>query len=147
MEQTNANLFDLQIDPQSQSYLAETAKWAKFIAIVSFVMVGFIIIGLFSAAALMATDTFVDSGMGNYGSGFFVGVGIVMVLLVVVPNIFLFRFANKMQLALRHNHQPSLITAFSNIKSCYKFIGIFYLVIISIWVLSFIVGLFAGMRG
>lgn len=147
MEPTNTNLFDLQIDVQSQSYLGETAKWAKFIAITSFVFVALMVIGLLAAAALTASNSFIDSNARFYGSGFFITFAIIMSLLVIVPNIFLLRFAIKMQAALRNNDQPSLISAFANIKSCYKFVGILYIIVIAFWVLSIVMDVLGRVAG
>lgn len=138
MEQTNTNLFDLQIDAQSQSYLGETAKWAKFVAIVSFVLVAIMIFAFLALAALTTTTPFSDSAMRFYGGGVLVVMAIVMTIVIVIPNVFLLRFATRMQAALRNNDQPSLISAFSNIKSCYKFIGILYIVMIAIWILGIV---------
>ena len=48
----------LEIDTQAKAFLNETAKWAKFLAIVGFVLVGFFL--LFGFVMLMLT-----SNVGN----------------------------------------------------------------------------------
>ena len=46
MEQSHSQeLFSLQIDPLTKSHLWETARWAKFLSIVGFVLCGLILIG------------------------------------------------------------------------------------------------------
>jgi hypothetical protein len=138
MEQTNTNLFDLQIDAQSQSYLGETAKWAKFVAIASFIFVAIMLFAFVALAALTANNPFADNSLRYYGGGFLIAMAIVITIVVVIPNVFLLRFATRMQAALRNNDQPSLISAFSSIKSCYKFIGIMYIVMIALWILGIV---------
>lgn len=141
MEQTTStNLFDLQVDAPSQSLLGETAKWAKFVAIMSFIFVGIMVIIMMIILALAAnTPAFSEaSNLQVVGAGVMATVTVIVAILVVVPNIYLLRFAIRLQMALRNNDQPSLISAFSNIKSCYKFVGITYIVLVALWVLSFI---------
>ena len=41
---TSENLFELQIDAQSNNHLSQAAKWAKFLAIIGFVFCGLLII-------------------------------------------------------------------------------------------------------
>lgn len=140
MESTTntSNLFDLQLDPRSQSFLYETSKWAKFVAIVSFVFVGLMLILLLVVAALASNTPFPDNDFQVYGGGMLVVVAIFMTVVVVIPNIYLLKFANKMQVALRNNDQPTLISSLSNVKSYFKFIGILYIVVIALWLLMFI---------
>ena len=147
MEQKSANLFDLHIDPQSQGYLSETAKWAKFLAILGFIMIGlFVILMLVGGAA--AFTSFNDMG---YSSGFGttqIIVAVLILALAIIPYIYLYRFAVKMQVALRNNDQANLTASFANLKSCYKYVGIFTIVILSLYLIIFIYGILAvGMGG
>ena len=145
MEQTNQNLFDLQIDHQSNSYLNEAAKWGKFLAII-----GFIFCGLFVIIALFA-GTFMASMMSGFGGSDAATPGaamggtvvtfayIVIALVYFFPCLYLFNFANKMQAALRGNQQDSLNTSFRNLKSCFKFLGILMIIGLCFWVLAIII--------
>ena len=132
MEQKSANLFDLHVDQQSQGYLSETAKWAKFLSIVSFIMIGLLLILTIVGGAAMFSSDLAD--MGYYDTDFGI-VGIIVFLIVMVlaliPNIYLYRFAVKMQVALRNNDQSNLASSFLNLKSCYKYVGIFTIVFLS----------------
>ena len=124
MEQNTSNLFELQIDHQSNAYLRETAKWAKFLAIVGFIGCALIIlVGIF-AGSVMAT-TFGELG-GGFGGGMGVVMAVIYILLALLaffPYLYLYRFANQMQVALRNNDQAALSTSFGNLKSCFKFVG------------------------
>ena len=147
MDSNNQNLFDLQIDQPVNSYLTETAKWAKFLAIVGFVACGiFALIGIF-AGSFMATT------FGSVGGDS--GMSAILVTLIYLggaaiyffPCLFLFHFANKMLKALRQNDQYFLTASFKNLKSCYKYMGILMIIILSLYAIIFIifiVGMIAG---
>jgi hypothetical protein len=149
MEQTTQNLFDLQIDHQSSSYLSEAAKWGRFLAIM-----GFIFCGLFVLVALFA-GTFIASSMRSLGGAATgaeaVGGGLVTVMYIIValvnffPCLYLFNFSTKMQLALRANQQEALNTSFRNLKACFKFVGILMIIGLCFWVLALIFGIVAAM--
>jgi uncharacterized membrane protein YesL len=135
----NSNdLFDLQVDASSQLLLGETAKWAKFIAIMHFIGTGIMLFAVLAVLALATTTSVPDNGLMFLGAGVMVSSMILMSVLIVIPNIYLFRFAIKMQAALRNNDHPALVSAFSNMKSCYKFVGITYIVMTTLWVFGII---------
>jgi uncharacterized membrane protein len=141
---SDQNLFELQIDQQSISYLSETARWAKFLSIVGFVMCGIMIIVAIFAGTIMATfsrfgnNDALGTSMG-YSGVLISGVYIVLALLCFFPYLFLFNFSVKMQSALRNNDQTNLNISFSNLKSCFKFVGILTIVILSFYLLGTIV--------
>jgi hypothetical protein len=138
MEQnTQAPLFELQVDHQSSSYLADTARWAKFIAIVGFIFCGLlVIIAIFAGSFIAGSFSRFGGGMGSdgvaaYGSGIGAIFTILYILAAIVcffPNLYLFNFANKMKVALRNNDQEQLTQSFRHLKACYRFIGILLII-------------------
>jgi hypothetical protein len=141
MEQNTSNLFELQIDHQSNAYLRETAKWAKFMAIMGFIACAFLVLIAVFAGSVIA------SGFGSFSGGGMAGMGIVvsiiyiaLALLLFFPNLYLFRFAGQMQTALRNNDQALLTTSFGNLKSYYKFIGILVIIMLAFWALGLVFG-------
>ena len=138
------HLFELQIDQQSISYLSETARWAKFLSIVGFIMCGLMIILALFAGSLMATLTRLRSddalqGIAGMGGAFVSLIYIVIALLYFFPCLYLFNFAGKMQTALRNNDQTSLNASFGQLKSCFKFVGILTIIVLSFYILVAIV--------
>ncbi|RYY56625.1 MAG: hypothetical protein EOO09_05705 [Chitinophagaceae bacterium] len=139
----NLNLFGLSIDPTSRIHLGEAARWARFLSIV-----GFIVIGLFVVVALFFSSTVASSmsGGGMYGDGYSSGVGlgstviavtyILISLLWFFPTLFLFRFASKMKAALATNEQDSLNVSFQNLKAMLRFMGILTIIGLVLWVLA-----------
>jgi len=141
MDSNNQNLFDLQIDQPVTTYLGETAKWAKFLAIVGFVFCGIIaLVAIFAGSAMSAA--FGSAGIDGGASGVIVTVVYLIVAVIAFfPYLFLFHFANKMQRALRQNDQFSLTESFKNLKSCYKFVGILTIISLSFWVIMIAIAL------
>ena len=146
MEQTNpsTNLFDLQIDQQSSGYLSQAARWAKFLSIVGFVSCGLILLWGFFAGSIMSTftnrlSTETGSRLGpvaGIGAVFFLIIALICAVLYFFPCLYLFRFATKMQLALKNNDQNFLTNSFGNLKSFYKFIGILTIIGLSFFLLE-----------
>jgi hypothetical protein len=146
MEQnTNTSLFDLHIDPQSSAYLGETAKWAKFLAILGFVLCGIcVLVAIFAGSFLAGALSRYGQGGGMIGGAFFSVIYILLALLYFFPCLYLYNFASKMQVALRNNDQEQLAQSFRNLKSCYKFLGILMVIMLSFYALALIIGIFAA---
>jgi uncharacterized protein DUF5362 len=138
MEQnTQAPLFELQVDHQSSAHLADTARWAKFIAIVGFIFCGLLaIVAIFAGSFIAGSFGRFGGGVGSdgvaaYGSGLgalFTIIYIIAAIVCFFPNLFLFNFASKMKVALRNNDQEQLNNSFRNLKACYRFIGILLII-------------------
>lgn len=121
---------NLEITRQSKIYLNETRKWAKFLAIILFILAGFMVIVGFITMFTMNNIAKQTSGNDIYsnGSQFFFLIFIAFSSLYIIPAVFLFRFAKHMKVSLYQNDQASLETAFKNLKSHYRFIGILVIV-------------------
>lgn len=136
METTQSNLFELQIDELSNGYLKETAKWAKFLSILGFIGCGLIVlIGLGMTFFFSSFNSPELAGpVGMYSSGLSL-VYIAMAALYFFPCLYLYRFATGMQTALQAGEPVQLQTSFRNLKSCFRFIGILTIILISIYLL------------
>jgi Family of unknown function (DUF5362) len=140
MEQnTESNLFELHVDHNVSAYLSETARWAKFMAIMGFIGCGFMLLfslfmGSFINAALLRMGGSA-AGLGYMG-GFFSFIYIVIAIVYFFPCLYLYNFASKMQVAIRSNDQDQLSISFRNLKSCFRFIGIFTIIVLALWVLG-----------
>jgi len=142
----NQSLFDLQLDPPGVDYLRESAKWAKFIAIIGFIFCGLMVIAsLFMGSILASSMSDVMGGAGVVGGGVFTVMYMLFAALWFVPCLYLFRFSSKMQVALRNNEQETLLNALKNLKSYFKFIGILLIIVLSLYAIAiiFMIGAFA----
>ncbi len=134
----------LHLNHESRGYLKETAKWARFLAILSFVMLGlFMLLGLFAGAfmSFMMADI---PGAEMIPSGLITAYFLVAVLIGFFPTMYLYRFASKMNIALQNEDEIALTGSFSNIKSYYKFIGILTLIMLIFYAIALIFALIGG---
>lgn len=131
---------ELQLDSAGQGYLKEIAKWAKFLSIVGFVSVGLMI--LFS----LFLGTIYSSMIPGYKeipgfpmwtlSAFYILISI----LYIIPVLYLYRFATKVQIALIEDNEFELTTALENLKSLFKFVGIATIIFIGLYAIMIIGG-------
>jgi len=131
----NAGLSD-----QAKDFLKETAKWAKFIAIVNFVFIAFMVIGSFSVATLFNSipEMADNPAFALMGGGMIAGIYLFFAAIWFIPNLYLFQFATKTQRAVKANDGPMMTEALGKLKSHYKFWGIFMAIIIGFYLLIFV---------
>ncbi len=148
MEQKSAfDSFELEVSDEIKVLLKETTSWTYFLSILGFIGIGFLVIfGIFfgaimSAGALRNNNPYEAMG---FSMGYFGLIYVVMALIYFFPVLYLFNFSRKMKSALSNANKADFKSAFTNLKSHYKFMGVFTIVIISIYVLAFIFGMFAA---
>lgn len=137
----------LGIGQSSKSFLLETAKWARFLAIVGFVMTALIVLiaigaGFFMGSVMSEAFGSAGSSLGGIGIAF---IYILLALIYFFPLLYLYRFATKMKVAIHNGNQLALDESFQNLKSCFKFMGIFTLVILIFYALMLVFGIGAGL--
>ena len=149
MEQnTSSNLFELQVDHNSSAYLGETARWARFLAILGFISCGLLLLfGIFFTSIMgVFFGRMESSGMtgaaaaGGMLGGFVSFLYICLAALYFFPCLYLYNFASRMIVALRSNDQEKLAQAFKSLKSCFRFIGILTIIVLGLWLLGIIFG-------
>ena len=150
MEQaTSSSLFSLTIDPDTKAHLSETARWARFLAIVGMVFIALAAVGVlfFSYTLSMMGGNFDNEVGGSYPTSMFPGFGIgmaifyfLLLLIWFFPILYLLRFANRMKTALNGNDQQALNVSFQNLKSCFRFVGIITIIILAFYAIAIIFG-------
>lgn len=146
---------ELTLSYISINFLKETAKWAKFISIVGFVLIGLmVIIGLLLGTVMTAFSAMIPSdlpeGTPNPAafSWIFSAIYIIISGIYFFPVYYLFNFSSKLKSAINSNSQIKLEESFKNLKSHYKFMGIFLIIGIVIYASMFLfiggMGLLAG---
>lgn len=125
---------ELIIDDFSKENLLETTKWMYFLSII-----GFISIGLMALAGLVLLVFGQKFRSGTItGIGYIIGAG-----LYIFPLLYLYKSAVNFKKAIAFKDQLAVTDGFDNLKSHYKFIGIFTIIVLSIYVLMLIVGFLA----
>ena len=118
---------DFSLSPQAISFLTETRKWVNFLAILGFIAIGFMVLsGLFFGTLMGAMMG--QTGMAAGGSAMFGVVYIVIALIYFFPVMYLYKFGSKLKVALANRDSKSLEQSFENLKSHYKFVGIFAII-------------------
>lgn len=140
MEARTSSLFSLNIDPVTKTHLAETARWARFLAIL-----GMVVLALGLVVSLMGATVFTrffgfptgiedesNAALGAVRIGMVVGTLIISAI-VFFPLLFLLRFANAMQRAIAANDQGRLNEAFLNLKVYFRYLGILVIIFLVLY--------------
>jgi len=140
---------EMGLTTASKSYLMETAKWAKFLSIVGFIMIGILVIFAFVFGTVMSNMPEFDEipGMAGIGGVFITVLYLIMALLYFFPTLYLFRFATKTKIALESSNPEDLTGGLENLKSTFKFMGIMMAVVLGFYALAFIFGIIGSIAG
>jgi amino acid transporter len=156
MEQNqDTSLFGLSIDPTGKSHLSDTAKWAKFLAIVGMVMCILVVIfGIIAATSLSRVENDFQRQFGSRSNSFGAGFGITIMIMYIIiaviyffPCLFTLRFANHIQNALRANDLASLNEGFKNLKITFRYMGILTIIFIALFLFSLLIGGLGALTG
>ena len=137
------NTNDLGLSNAAMGFLQETGKWAKFMSIMGFIGLGFMVI---AALFLMMAGSALSQNMAGMpvSTSMFGLVYLIIAGLYFVPIYYLYNFSVKIQQAIANKNSQVLEKSFEFLKSHYKFIGILMIVMLGLYVLMFIFGLFGG---
>jgi uncharacterized membrane protein len=140
----NTSLFGLGIEPATKAHLSEAARWAKFLAIVGFVLIGLLVVvaiffgSVFSfVSSRSGGSDFQRAGYEGIVGGFVMFMYIIVAAIYFFPCLFLFRFSVKMKTALAANDQETLNTSFQNLKKMFRFVGILTIIGLALFALQF----------
>lgn len=125
----------LKINNSIKENLITTAKWARFLAIIGFVFTGFM-----GIASLFLLVTSLASGIPilMLMAVLYIGLTVVMIF----PGLYLVRFAGSTEKGLNSNKQGEFDYGIQNLKSLFKFMGIYTIVLIALYIvyIFFLVG-------
>lgn len=142
MSEPIIQLAELKLTSEAKSYLRETAKWAFFLSIIGFVGIAFLVIfALFASTIFSAIqESQMQTLPFDFGKMMTI-IYLVMAAIYLFPVYYLMQFANKMKAALANTDEISLTESFGMLKSHYKFIGVFTIIILSLYAMLFVVGM------
>ena len=134
-------LTELNLNAHSKSFLKEIAGWTYFLSII-----GFIFVGLLILIAVSANSIYNNMAQFSQESPFDVGlfmtaVYVIVALIYFFPILFLFKFSKRLKSALKSKEDEELASALEILKSHYKFIGVFTIIVLSLYALAIIAGL------
>ena len=142
---------DLQLSNSAQKFLSESARWARFLAIIGFIFCGFMaVIAFFIPAVIVNLPPYYNMPAG-FSSGVAAGITILYLLLALLlffPCLYLYKFSIKMQVSLNTVSQETFDESLKNLKSMFKFYGILTIVMLSVYALIFVIAMIvAAMKG
>ena len=123
------NINPLIVTDEIKSFLKETAKWMRFLAILGFIGLGLILIAavMIFLAGLSASEY----GPQNLE---FVALGyVLMAIIYYFPIDYLYKSGMYLKHGIEQNRQDLITKGFQHMKSHYKFIGITTIVVLSIY--------------
>ena len=139
----NANLSTTTL-----KWLYDAARWAKFIAIMGFIFIGFMVvlgISIGPVLSFLNEDMNTASGFPAMSGSVMAAIYIVIAALYFFPIYYLFLFSKKVILAYKEENEESLNASFQYLKKHFKFIGIILIVTLAIYILIFIIGISASL--
>ncbi len=124
-------------NPQIAGYLLTTSKWGKFLAIVGYVVMALMIVfGIFIFITLSFGSPFPEPGFMSGIMGFFY---VIVGALYFIPVTNLLRYSMEIKKGIDSNDMQSINSGFRNLKSLFKFIGIFTVVTLALYAIIVIV--------
>ncbi|MCB9309450.1 MAG: hypothetical protein H6567_05250 [Lewinellaceae bacterium] len=136
---------EMTLDASAKTSFRETAKWAKFLSIVG--MVSTVLIIIFAVVALVSSSLMntMYPSLSRFGGGMNIFIGLLYFIIAAIyiyPIVKLYQFSNLSKDALASEDSGLLSQALLAQKSMFKFMGIVTIVVISIYVLLFVFGIF-----
>lgn len=146
MDALDKNLFEDFFSEESKGYLMESAKWGRFLSILGFILLVILVVVAFSIGALLSKFAQLPGGqnMGMVAAQmgtFLTIVYLAIAVLYFFPTYYLFKFSVKMIKALQTTDRSQLTSSFKNLKSMFKFWGIFSIVIVGFYSLLLVIGM------
>ncbi len=125
-----------------QNNFLDTAKWGKFLAIMGFIASGFMIL---AGLAVMGTGSLYNEM--PFAPGAFGLFYILFSLVYIFPSIYLLRFSNQVQNGIREQNQQQCSEAYNNLRRLFLFMGVFTIIVLSLYVLIILFALMGGLMG
>lgn len=138
---------ELKVTPKTAGFLKEIAGWTTFFSIL-----GFIGLGLLVLLALLVKFVF-GNALANLPStanlpfnagNLFAVLYLVFAFIYYFPIMYLYKFSTKMKKALYAKDDDVFTDAFEMLKSHYKFVGVFTIILISLYILLFVAVIILG---
>ena len=142
---------NLVLTPDAKYFLHTAARWANFLAILGFILTGFVVLGALYWLVLGGTiattmsqnqgGTGIPSLYGGLAGALGSGMGVIYLLIAVfyfLYSFYLYKFASSTKKAVLFNSIADITIGFKNLKSFFKLWGIITIVAIAIGILAFI---------
>jgi hypothetical protein len=133
-EQENSIL----LSQKAIGFIYQASQWSRFIAIVGFVSIGFIVLGgLFTGIVVsVISDNLASLPFPPFLISF---IYLFIALIFFFPVYYLYSFSSKAHAAISTHNGVNMDEAFKNLKSHYKFIGVFFIITLCLNIIGIII--------
>lgn len=138
-------LEQLTLTSASKRFLRETAKWSFFLSIMGFIMIGFMLILAIFANTIFGMAAAMQPGVPKNIGMIMTITYLILAVIYFFPVYYLLQFSNKMKKALQTKNDETLANAFEMLKSHYKFLGVFTIITLSLYVLGVVVAMLGAL--
>jgi len=132
-----------QLSPEAIGFLMTSAKWGKFLAILGFISLGFLLLAGLSMGLLfnlMESRSSAFAGTAMLISPKWLAVIYILISVIsFVPVYFLNSFSNRVTRSVRNNDTESMTSAFRQLKNLFVFLGIYTIAMIAVYIIVIIV--------
>lgn len=135
---------EIVVSQQACEFLREAAKWAKFLSILGFISIGFMVFtSLFMGTIMTVLTQSMSQGIGvespmGFSSFVYFCTYLILAVIYFFPIYYLFKFSKHTRKAVEGGDALELTSAFQYLKSHYKYMGILAIIILSLYVFLFI---------
>ncbi len=136
------------ITTEATVFLLKTAKWGKFLAILGFIVTGFLFLAgiLMSFVLGMLPDEMMPLDM-PFSPTVFSVIYIAIAGIYLIPVIFLNNFCNNAIKAIENSNTDNLTASIRNLKNLFVFVGISTLVVLSFYTIILVIAGTAAIVG
>lgn len=127
----------ITINSDIKSYLLETAKWCKFLAIAGFIGLGILV--LLGLCMVVGFSVFASISHVGFPVGIFGFLYVIIAALYFFPLNYMYKFSIQLTRGIKLNNQESVNYGFENLKSLFKFMGILTIIVLSVYALAIVV--------
>jgi hypothetical protein len=136
--------FENQLTSAAVGFLQESAKWSKFMAIIGFIGISLmVLVSLFMAIGFSAMGASTMPEL-PFSMSVFSIIYVLFAAIYFFPVYYLYQYATKTSLALHSKNKQLLADGLENLKSHHKFLGIFTLILVSLYGFIFVFAILGG---
>ncbi|MFT5997670.1 MAG: hypothetical protein ACI81P_000115 [Neolewinella sp.] len=135
----------VQLSSTDLSNLRTAGKWGRFIAIVTLVSIGLMVLGMLSFGGVILAALGPElEGMGAAGGTFILVIYAAIFALYIYPIVMLYKFSTNAIKAADGGNSVAASDAFTSLKSMFKFMGILLAIVLSLYALMFVLAMIGG---
>jgi amino acid permease len=135
---------ELKVNTQSLEHLRLTARWSQFLSILGFIGLGIMLLGVFGLMAMKSQMSYSRFGGSRMDTSVIMIVYLVMIVVYFFPIYYLYQFSAKMKKALDQKDTITFAEATGFLKNHFQFVGICAIIVVSLYILAFVVGIGAA---